>query len=490
MGWLGGEVLLPADRSGQGLGVLTMGHVVKFVRRLLAGVFAVCGAIADKANSAGGWLAARLSPAQLLVCGFASYCLIGWVLLWLPWSVEAGVEVGALDHLFTVVSAVSTTGLATVATGDSYSFWGELVVLLLFQLGGIGFMTVTSFVILGRGREITTAREGVLKAGFALPTYFDVKRFVRHVVVFSLVIEAAGALVLWREFAAAGVENAGWFAVFHSVSAFATAGFGLRGNSLEDFSDNVTVNVTISSLAYLGAIGFIVMQDVWLSLRFREHMITFTSRVILTMTVGVLVVGSAVVYLAEPALSRLPWDERLMAAVFQVGAASSTSGFNTVPIGGLGAASLAVLICAMVIGASPSGTGGGLKTTGASALWATVVSVMRGRERVTLMGNEIPPARLLIATAAATFYLVCLSLTTLALCLVQPHDLARLVFEAASALGTVGLSTGITGEMTPAGKWVLIIAMFIGRVGPLTLGLALLHRRPRPQPVEVDDLAV
>jgi trk system potassium uptake protein TrkH len=325
-----------------------------------------------------------LRPAQQLVLGFASYVLIGTLLLMLPASTKA--EVHPLDHLFNVTSAVSTTGLTTVSVADDYSRLGQWVLLILFQLGGIGYMTVSSLIILARGGKLSAGRLGVLRAGFALPHYFVPQRFLRHVAVFTIAVEAVGTLVLWWRFSVAGVQDPLWSAFFHTVSAFATAGFSLNNNSLESFRGDWIVNLTVSTLCYLGAIGFIVVQDVWYSIKLRERMLTLTSKVILTMTAAIFLVGTVLLFFIEPSVRTLPFGERVLVSAFQVMTASSTAGFNTVPIGGLTAATLVIISVAMLIGASPSGTGGGVKTTSVSALLGNLISILRSRDRVVWLG--------------------------------------------------------------------------------------------------------
>jgi trk system potassium uptake protein len=417
------------------------------------------------------WLA--LKPAQMLACGFLSYALAGTAILSLPFARQTSVRL--VDNVFNVVSAISTTGLTTISVPDSYTFFGEVVLLALFQLGGIGYMTTTSFIVLARGRPLSESRIGVLHAGFALPEGFGVKRFIRHIVVFSVIIEAVGAALLYAEFRTYGVARPLWSAIFHSVSAFATAGFSLNNNSLEDFRSSGIVNVTVGILCYLGAIGFIVIQDAYMAVRYRRHKITFTSKVILIITALVLAVEMPLFLACEPSLRSMPVHERIYAAFFQIMAASTTSGFNSIPIGKLSAASLTLIVVAMVIGASPSGTGGGIKTTSLSVLLGIAGSTLRGRSAVTFFRHQIPPHRVATAVASATLYAAVLIAGVFLLSLTEKQDYLKLVFETASALGTVGLSTGITGELTDLGKWLLTAIMFIGRVGPLTLGFALMR---------------
>jgi trk system potassium uptake protein TrkH len=414
---------------------------------------------------------AALKPTQLLVLGFGFYAVLGVVFLSLPFARHG--PVAFVDNLFNVVSAISTTGLTTVSVADSYTLPGEVALLLLFQLGGIGYMTVTSFIILARGRSLSDTRVGVLHAEFALPEGFHIGRFVWHMVVFALLIESTGTALLYDEFQAAGVAQPLWSALFHCVSAFATAGFSLNNNSLEAFRANALVNLTIGVLCYLGAIGFIVLQDAWLALRHR-HPITFTSKVILLVTALIALVEMPLFFVCEPVLRAMPVPERICAAFFQVMAASTTSGFNTVPISGLAPASLTLIVVAMVIGASPSGTGGGIKTTSLSVLLGIAGSTLRGRSQITFFRHQIPVHRVFTAIASTTLYVSVLVLGVFLLSLTEKQDYLKLVFETASALGTVGLSMGITGELTVWGKWIVLAIMFIGRIGPLTLGFALL----------------
>lgn len=434
------------------------------------------------------WLFSRIKPSQALPVGFLIYITLGVLLVSLP--VARDQPASFTDNTFNVVSAISTTGLTTVSVSDTYSFFGEFVFVCLFQLGGIGYMTLSSFIILARGRALSGVRMDVLKAGFALPQGLEIQRFIFQVGVFTIIIEAIGTLLLYFEFAAAGVAQPLWSAIFHCVSAFATAGFSLNNNSLEGFADNWVVNATIGTLCYLGALGFIVIQDAWLSFRSRERKITFTTKVILIMTAVVFFVQTPLIYLYEPTIEALPWAQRWMAAGFQVMNASSTAGFNSIPIGQLSSASLTLLIIAMIIGASPSGTGGGIKTTTISSLLAILLSSLRGRDQITFWGQEIPIVRIVTAVANATLYLIVLAMGVFCICLAGNHEFLAAVFETVSALGTVGLSMGITGSLNGAEKWVLIALMFIGRVGPLTLGLAFMHRRESKIVAPKRDLAV
>lgn len=436
-----------------------------------------------------GWLAG-LDSLRLLLLGYASYIILGALALCLPWACQApGLK--AIDHLFMATSAVSTTGLATISTADSYSFFGELVILILIQFGGLGYMTLSSFTMLALAGQLSPMRRRIASASLTLPEGFEVRAFLRIIVGFTLAIEVCGAAALYPSFVRHAAPNPAWQAVFHSVSAFCTAGFGLHNDSFESYRGDVPLNAAITILSYLGAIGFIVLHDLWKSLRHLKPHVTLTSRVILASTLWITAVGTALFALDEPTVRGLPPLERWMASLFQVMSASTTVGFNTIPIGPISASSMVLITVVMIIGASPSGTGGGLKTTTFTALWAVMMGVARRRERTTFLGREIPAPRLRAAVATAMFYILTLAAGIYALALVEDSPLPDQVFECASALGTVGLSTGITAGLTPLGKLVIIALMFMGRVGPVLLGMAIFQSPGAPKEAAVkEDMAV
>ena len=440
-------------------------------------------------RSMGRWFSVQQPPVAVAL-GYLLYAVLGWLLLALPFC-RKPLDASAIDYLFISVSALSTTGLATINTPDAFTFWGQLVIMLIIQVGGVGYMTFSSFVVLLRRRPLGELREHVGQHVFALPQGFSLPEFIRHVVIFTLAVELAGALLLYFAFSAAEVPGALWHAVFHSVSAFCTAGFSTFPNSLEDFSNAPFVNLVIGLLSIAGAIGFIVFADLYAWLRHRQTGPTLTTRIILTFTALAIGLAWFLLYF-DPALAGLPLGERFLAAGFQAMTASTTVGFNTVPIGAFSSAGLLLIILLMVMGASPSGTGGGLKSTTVSAAIATVGATLRGSVNVSFAGRRIPRHRLQAAQSALAFYIITLLIGCYLLMLVESHSFSDLIFEAASALGTVGLSRGITGNLEPLGKLVLILLMFIGRMGPLLFGLALFRCRIRPDmtAAEIEDLAI
>jgi trk system potassium uptake protein TrkH len=431
-----------------------------------------------------------LSPQQNLLYGFLVYTLIGWSLLCLPFSQK--LDVTALDNLFIATSAISTTGLVTVSVSDSYTGFGQFIVLLLFQIGGIGYMTFTTFILLSKKSDLTHWHQRILNAEFTMPKGFHVKDFLKSVILFTITIEIIGALCLYIAFTAAGVEHnfALWSSIFHSVSAFCTAGFGLYNDSFEQFADIPSINFILSILAICGSLGFIVVTDFWNRLSGKSKKVTFTTKIILGAMALLLGFGTLMIYFFEPSVVGLS-DHRLTASFFQAMTALTTVGFNTVPLGSFATGSLLVVVFLMYIGASPSGTGGGMKTTTVTALIAIMWNRIRNNRHVTFLGRTIPLERLYVATSVFMLYASVIFLATFLLSLTEKIPLERILFETTSAIGTVGLSTGITGNLHPFGKLVLIATMFVGRLGLLTFGLAILAKKNKLIPKkERDDLAL
>lgn len=423
----------------------------------------------------------ELNPFKTILFGFAGYVLIGVLLISLPWAQK--IPVSLVDNLFNVVSAMSTTGLTTGALSEMYTPLGKLILLGLIQLGAIGYMTLTSFLILSTSKKISTHRVKILSAEFTMPEMFELKHFIINIIIYTIVIELIGTILLCFEFSKLGLDKPLWSALFHSVSAFSTAGFSIYAEGLVKFQNNLSINLIIAFLCYAGAIGFIVPMDIYRRLTKKSTEITFTTKIILFITAIITLIGTLIYIYSSNADA--------LSAFFQVMSASTTAGFNTVDVSKLPDAALLVLIFAMIIGASPSGTGGGIKTTSVTAILGIITSVVRGHpEKITFLKRVIPANRVMTAAAAATSYMLILFISTLLMCLFDSHSFMELFFETTSALGTVGLSLGITADLSTIGKVILSITMFLGRIGALTLGIAFFRIKEsnivRPQ----SDLAV
>ncbi|WP_299770547.1 potassium transporter TrkG [uncultured Dokdonia sp.] len=429
------------------------------------------------------------SPQMNLVWGFFLYTLVGFGLLSIPLFHKT--NVGILDNLFISTSAISTTGLVTVSVFDSYNIFGQFIVMGLFQIGGIGYMTLTTYYLLFTTKRITHWHNKLIGAEFTLPKTIKIKDFIKSVVIFTVIMETLGAICFYIAFKQTGMETfkALWFSIFHSVSAFCTAGFGLFNNSFEDFNDNNFINTIISVLAIAGSLGFIVITDLWYRIRRKSKSLSFTTKIVINGFIFLLFLGTCLVYITEPSIQIS--DSKLSESFFQAMTAMTTVGFNTIPTSGLSLPILLFVTFLMYIGASPSGTAGGLKITTLTAMISVLKSRLFGQKRISFLGRLIPFERLYVATSTFILYTSIIFLFTFLLTYTEQFEFERILFEVASALGTVGLSTGITGGLTEIGKVLVIILMFVGRVGVLTFGFALLKRKKEDNDVQIeDDLAV
>lgn len=428
----------------------------------------------------------RLSPQKNLLVSVLIYTFISWLVLSLPFMKKGGATF--LDTLFTAAAAVSTTGLSTVNFAEFYSLPAKIFTLILIQVCAIGYMTISSFLYLSLSSRVYAKHRELLSAEFSLPDTINLKEFLWAVMIFTFFVESAGTAVLLSYFIHHGFTplNALWYAVFHSVSAFCTAGFTLFPNSLESFATSPVINITISVLSLLGGMGFIVVTDIFNRLTRKTRHISYTTKIILATTLFLIVSGTLTVFLTNPHMKN-----SFMSSFFQAVSAMTTTGFNTVQINIFSMASLLIIMILMCIGASPSGTGGGIRTTTATALWAIVRNQLRKRNRVTFLGRVIPHPRLYAATTTFIFYMFVMLASLFVLVNTEKHPFAALLFETVSALGNVGYSMGITQNLTAAGKIVIILTMLIGRIGVLTFGMAIVSQENKRQPrAKEEDLAI
>lgn len=428
----------------------------------------------------------HLSPHQNIAQGMLVYMFLGWIALSLPFMDNG--HVGLLDNLFTAASAASTAGLTSVNFAESYSFMGKLVVLLLVQAGGVGYMTMSSFLYLSFSHRLRRRHTEVLNTEFALPRTVRLHDFLRAVVIFTFLVELIGTAFLYNYFTRHGYStlDALWYAIFHSVSSFCTAGFSLFPDSFMSFADSKTINIVIAVLSLAGAMGFIVVTDVFNRIFRRTKEISYTTKIIVLSTLATLLIAGFILLLTNPGIT-------VTEALFQATMAMTTAGFNTMPISSLAACSLLVLMALMSIGGSPSGTGGGVKTTAVTCTLAIVSSHLLGRKHITFLGRQIPLHRLYLATSTVLFYGFLLFITLFLLVWTENLPFLDLFFEATAALSTGGMSVGATAKLSVLGKLIVIVAMLVGRIGVITFGLALLKRdgeEEEEQPAEREDLAV
>jgi trk system potassium uptake protein TrkH len=420
----------------------------------------------------------QFSPAQLLAFSLAALIAAGTLLLWMPLS-AAGRPLTIVEAFFTSTSAVCVTGLIVVDTPHDLSLFGQLVVLLLIQAGGLGYMSLTTVVAVAIGRQLSVQERMTLQEALNVQTMEGLIRFTLTVFKLTLAFELAGALVLTARWAGdMGLARAAYFGLFHSVSAFNNAGFALFSDSLMGYRADWLVNLVVMALVISGGIGFVVLTELgqWR----RGSRLSVHTRLVLTMSAILLIGGTLAVLLLERGnprtLGPLEPMDALLAAAFQ-SVTSRTAGFNTLDIGAMTPAGLFVLMILMFIGAAPGGTGGGVKVTTfgitIAALWATV----RGAEEPTIFRRRI--AASLVGRAFLNGVAALLLVT-------EGRQLLPTLFEATSAFGTVGLSTGeqggvisLAGYFGTAGKLLVAVMMFMGRIGPLTLAVAV-ARGPTP----------
>lgn len=415
------------------------------------------------------------SPQMNVVMGFFLYSLIGFGLLSIPWFHKTPITI--LDNLFTATSAVSTTGLVTVSVIESYTIIGQIIIMFLFQLGGIGYLTFTTYFLLSTTKYITHWHEKIINTEFTLPKNIEIKDFIRSIIVFTFSMEIIGSILLYIGFhnsGITGIQGIG-YAIFHSISAFCTAGFSLFDNGFIDFSDDIYINIVLSILAIAGSLGFIVITDLWYRFSGKSTKTCFTTKIIGIGFVTLLLLGTFLIYFSNTTIEEEKYT--LLASFFQAMSSMTTVGLNTVDIGAFALPVLLLTILLMYIGASPSGTSGGLKITTVIAMIAVIKSRLSGRRNITFLNRKIPFHRLYIATSSFILYTTLIFTFTILLTYFENFSLEEILFEVASALGTVGLSMGITSSLSVGGKICIIILMFVGRVGVLTFGFALLHRK-------------
>ncbi len=423
----------------------------------------------------------RVSPWILIVLGFAAVVLIGTVLLVLPVSSREGGSVPFSDALFTAVSAVCVTGLVVRDTAVCWSGFGQSVILMLIQIGGLGVVTVVAAVTMLSGKRLSLFTRSTMQNAMSAPQLGGIVRLTRFALLGTLLFELAGALALMPTFISKYGVKGIWFAVFHSVSAFCNAGFDIMGgetgafSSLSAFSDDAAVVVPVMLLIVVGGLGFLTWDDIRTS-RMKVSRFSMQTKVVLSMTGLLILIPAIWLFLTDQ--SALPFGERMLTSLFQA-VTPRTAGFNTVDLSSLSGASKGMLISLMLIGGSPGSTAGGMKTTTFVLLLANVVSVFKKREDAELFGRRIKASAVRTAGAIFMMYLVLFLVSGAVISFVEGLPMEICLFETASALGTVGLSLGITPGLGTASRCILMALMFLGRVGGLTFVYAFLSANGR-----------
>ena len=435
----------------------------------------------------------RLSSFKIIILGFAGVILLGALLLMLPISTTGGNVTPFNETLFTSTSAVCVTGLVVRDTGSYWSTFGQTVILALIQIGGLGVVTVAASFALLSGRKISLMQRSTMQDAISAPKVGGIVRLTRFILRGTFLIELLGALamlpVFCRDYGWRGI----WMAVFHSVSAFCNAGFDILGTgnnlypSLTSYAGSPIINITIMLLIVTGGIGFLTWDDICEN-KLRFHHYRMQSKVILVTTAFLLVLPAIFFFFVD--FSSLPIEKRVLASFFQ-SVTPRTAGFNTVILSDMTGASQAVMIFLMMIGGSPGSTAGGMKTTTLAVLVANAAATFRQHESVQFFGRRIECGVVKTAATVVTMYLALFFGGAIFISVYENLPLSSCLYETASAVGTVGLTLGITPQLHIPSQMVLIMLMYLGRVGGLTLIYAALSgKRAETAKLPLDQIAV
>ncbi|MDD5899952.1 MAG: TrkH family potassium uptake protein [Lachnospiraceae bacterium] len=429
----------------------------------------------------------RFTTTRMIMLGFFIGALAGTALLSLPIASADGKPANFLDALFVATSAICVTGLSTVVTAAQWSLFGQIVILFLIQFGGLGIVTVMTSMLLLFRRRISLSERLLIQEAYNLDTLGGLVRITKSIVKGAMIVEGIGAVFFFFCFVGEYGPRAVWYAIFHSVSAFCNAGLDLVGDSgFVAFQTNLPVNLITMALIVVGGIGFPVWWDVLGKVkRIREKEIpagqlwrrlSLHTKLAVTMTVTLIVSGAVLYFLFEynnpDSMGNLSMGEKIMASFFQ-SVTTRTAGFQTIPQENLTQASGFLTLIFMVIGGSPSSTAGGIKTVTFFVLTLSVISLIRGKKDLEVFGRRLPEFYVRKASAIFSVSFCCMIAATLLLCATQGWTVMEALYEAGSALATVGLSCGKTGDLNPVGKVIITCCMYLGRIGPITLALSL-----------------
>ena len=418
------------------------------------------------------------SPYMTILLSFVIVTVLGGILLSLPISVNYGKSVKLIDGFFIATSAICVTGLSSIDIGSVYNTFGQIVILILIQLGGLGVITFTSVIIILISKKIGYYTKKIVQEDINIDTTFRIEEYVKKVIFSVILIEFVGAFVLFFEFIKRfNFLKAVYYSLFHSVSAFCNAGFALFSDNLYGFKNSFLINITIPLLIFLGGIGFSTILNCYNVFTKKEKRLTLTTKLSIKISIFLIIAGTFAMFILEysnkSTIGNLSFVQKLEASFFQ-SVSTRTAGFNTISILGLKRSTSLLFIILMFIGASPGSTGGGIKTTtfGLIALgtWAT----LKNKDGIEYDKRSIS-WRIYSKTIAILF--ISLIYTTICIFLLilfeRNKNFLDLVFEVYSAFGTVGLSRDLTPSLSDISKFILIVTMFVGRVGPLTITLAL-----------------
>ncbi|UCC41844.1 MAG: hypothetical protein JSV96_14070 [Candidatus Aminicenantes bacterium] len=417
----------------------------------------------------------RFQPAQFLALSFIVAISLGTVLLLLPFSTKSG-HISLVDALFTATSGVCVTGLVVQDTATYFTPVGRMIILVLFQLGGLGIMTFSTLILLVSGKRISIKDRILIQEGYHYKAAKDVKSIIKNVFFYAMALEAAGALsffLYWqKEFP---WPKALFNSIFHSASAFCNAGFSLFSKSFVSYNDSAWVNITLITLIVLGGLGFLVLQEIKeisiARIERKKFKISLHTKLVLTLTTVLIVVSFVFFLIMEwnHSLKTFTVKGKVLSSLFQI-VTPRTAGFNTMDLNSLSFAAVFLLTMLMFVGASPGSTGGGIKTSTIGVIFAFLKSKITARESANLFYRTLPLELIMRAFMVVTLAICFICMSSFILFLTQPAaSMQEVMFEVFSAFSTVGLSLGMTMKLNTVGKIVIILTMYIGRIGPLTL---------------------
>ena len=428
----------------------------------------------------------KFTPVQIIAMGFAMLIFAGAILLSLPIATIEGVRTPFIDCLFTSTSAVCVTGLVTVDTGTYWSYFGKTIILILIQIGGLGFMSFATLLSIIVGKKITLKERLIIRESLNSTSLQGIVKLARYILRFTFSIELIGAILLSFEFIPEfGITKGIYYSIFHAVSAFCNAGFDLMGEytSLTAYSDNTLVILTLSSLIMIGGLGFYVWNDIFNYKHTKR--LALQTKLVITMSIGLVLFGFIMFLIFEisnpETLKPMSIMGKLLSAFF-ASVSPRTAGFNSIDLTSMTIASTFLTIILMFIGGSPGSTAGGIKTSTAGVLFMTIVSVINGREDTELFKRKINKETVYKSLSVVVIALALVFTVTILLSITERASGAPFeyyLFEATSAFGTVGLTLGLTQKLTIIGKIIVALTMYAGRVGPLTLVVAIYIRKSK-----------
>ncbi|MFV0440382.1 MAG: TrkH family potassium uptake protein [Lachnospirales bacterium] len=434
------------------------------------------------------------TPTQIIITGFLTIIFLGTILLMLPVSSKAGTPTDFLTALFTSTSAVCVTGLVVVNTLAHWSFFGKVVILILIQIGGLGFMAIITMFYLVFRKKVSLKSRLVIQESLNQPTFHGMVKLVTKAIKGTFIFEGIAAIIFTIVFYIDLDVSFGtslFMGIFHAVSAFCNAGFDILGDSsLTPYYNHLLVNLVLMFLIISGGAGFALWLDVnrvrkfkfknkKATLKEKYQKLTLHSKIAINASIVLILVGWVAFFIIEYTndltIGNLSFGSKILTSLFH-SVSLRTAGFNTISMGGLTDASKLVSIFFMIIGGSPGGTAGGLKTVTLAIVILTVVSVIRGQSRTIVFNRTIPSSLVRKALSVTTIYIIVFFLATFLLLVIEKESgfsFIDISFEVASAIGTVGLSTGLTSSLSTLSRIIIIICMFLGRLGPISVGVAL-----------------